>query len=51
MAVAAWTFLNHQVSEWVQVLAALWLLIQMAWFLYSKLIRKDDNERDRQEGD
>jgi len=43
VAVAAWTFLEHPAEEWLQVLAVIWLLMQMAWFIYSKIKQlKDD---------
>lgn len=47
VAVAAWTFLDHPVAEWVQVFALIWILVQMGWFIYSKIILRNRNGEDR----
>lgn len=41
VSVAAWTWLGHNVADWVQVAALAWLVLQMGWFIWSKIIRGD----------
>ena len=41
LTVAGFTFLGHPLADWLQVLAAVWIIIQMCHFIYSKFIRKD----------
>lgn len=44
MAVAGLSFFGISISDWVQVMALIWLVVQIGWFLYSKITRKDKAE-------
>jgi hypothetical protein len=36
VAVAGMTVLGYPLADWVQVLALVWLGLQIGWFIYSK---------------
>lgn len=40
VTVAGMTVLGYPLSDWVQLLAGLWLVMQMAYFVWAKFIRK-----------
>lgn len=40
LAVAGMTWAGYSISDWAQVLAVVWLLLQIAYFVWSKFIRK-----------
>lgn len=41
ISIAGMTFLGYGVSDWVQAVALLWLLIQIGYFVYTKIIKRD----------
>jgi hypothetical protein len=41
VAVAGMTFLGYGVGDWVQVLALVWLVLQIGYFVWTKIIKKD----------
>lgn len=44
VTVAGITFLGHPVADWVQVVAIVWLVLQIGWFIWSKIIREDKDK-------
>lgn len=40
IGVAGMTWFGYPAADWVQVLALVWLVIQIGWFLWSKILRK-----------
>jgi hypothetical protein len=45
VTVAGMTVLGYPISDWVQVLAGLWLLMQIGWWVYTRIIRKGRDDR------
>lgn len=41
IAVAGMTLLGYSISDWVQVLALVWLIVQIGYFVWSKFFRRD----------
>jgi len=41
MAVVGMTFTGAELDAWLKITGIVWLLLQMAWFVWSKIIRKD----------
>lgn len=40
VGVAGMTLLGYGVADWVQVLAAVWLLVQILYFIWTKMVNK-----------
>jgi uncharacterized membrane protein YfcA len=41
VSVAGMTWFGYAPADWVQVLAGIWLVLQIGYFIWSKFIRKD----------
>lgn len=44
VSVAGMTLLGFPLADWVQLLALVWLVIQIGHFVYTKYIKKDNKQ-------
>lgn len=44
VGVAGMTWFGYPPSDWVQVMAGIWLVLQIGYFVWSKFIRKDKDK-------
>jgi hypothetical protein len=45
VAVAGFSLFGYPLSDWVQVLALLWLVLQISYFLYTKLLKAQQDDK------
>lgn len=50
VTVAGMKWFGYPVSDWVSVLAGLWLLLQIIWWLYTKAQVLRERKKNEQEG-
>jgi hypothetical protein len=47
VTVAGMTLFGYSIADWVQVLAVVWLLLQIGHFLYTKIREEKPNEQSK----